>query len=290
MIYENPPIPEGINVSREHPLKEFFQLTIGLALVTALAVAALAYGMGFLARSIPFSVEQRLAKPYLGPLQEQSEIEAYLQQLADRLTAVHPLPPGMTVSVHYLDSDTTNAMATLGGQIIVFRGLLQEMPHENALAMVMAHEIGHIRHRDPIVGLGRGVVIGVALATLAGMSGNDIVGNALGSTGIMTLLKFTRDQERDADADAVVAVAALYGHTGGADAFFRTLLLPAAEVPGVAAPQFLSTHPLTETRVHAINEHAASAGYNTTGATTQLPEPIHALIGVEDSATATDSD
>jgi predicted Zn-dependent protease len=270
MEYENPRIPEGINVTPEHPLKEFLQLTVGAVVLVAAVVGVLAFGIGQVARLVPFEMEQRLAGPYLGPLADESAAETMLRDLAARLLAVHPLPDGMTVEVHLVDSDTVNAMATIGGQVLIFRGLLEKVPHENALAMVLAHEIAHVRHRDPIVGLGRGVVIGLALAALSGMSGNDIVGRALGSSGILTLLSFTRDQERAADEDALEAVAALYGHTAGADQFFRTLLQLPEEKARDSLPQFLSTHPLTGKRIDDMRRHAVARGLATEGATTPL--------------------
>ena len=39
---------------------------------------------------------------------------------------------------------------------IFFKGLVERLKSEQALAMVMAHEIAHIVNRDPITALGRG--------------------------------------------------------------------------------------------------------------------------------------
>ena len=51
--------------------------------------------------------------------------------------------------MHYDPGGTFNAYATAGGQLVFYRGLLEAMPHENALATVVAHEIAHVAHRDP---------------------------------------------------------------------------------------------------------------------------------------------
>ena len=138
-------------------------LTLALVLVLSLLAS-------WLVKFVPFSVEQQLAQQVITqlPAQQQTDkhqqIQTYLQQLADRLVANAPLPEGMSITVHYVDDDTVNAAATLGGHVLMFRGLLERLPNENALAMVMAHEIAHVRHRDPMMSLGRGVVVATALA------------------------------------------------------------------------------------------------------------------------------
>ncbi|MDH4133887.1 MAG: M48 family metalloprotease, partial [Gammaproteobacteria bacterium] len=185
MRYENPKIPEGINVTPEHPLKEFAQLVVGIGVLTVVIVAVLAWTAESIAQRIPFETELQIASQYRGKLPPRGPVADNLQALADRLAVAMALPPEMKITVHYVDDKTVNAMATLGGHIIVFRGLLEKMPSENALSMVLAHEIAHIRHRHPLMALGRGVVIGLALSTVAGFSGNDVTGRALGDAGLL---------------------------------------------------------------------------------------------------------
>lgn len=52
-------------------------------------------------------------------------------------------------------------MATPGGHVIIYRGLLEKIPNENTLVMLLGHEIGHIKLRHPVKALGKGVVIGL---------------------------------------------------------------------------------------------------------------------------------
>ena len=67
-------------------------------------------------------------------------------------------------------SNVPNAFATLGGHIAVTSGLYRRMPSENALALVLAHEIAHVSARDPISALGGSATLAllVALAVVAG--------------------------------------------------------------------------------------------------------------------------
>ncbi|MBK8289542.1 MAG: M48 family metalloprotease [Cellvibrionales bacterium] len=61
-------------------------------------------------------------------------------------------------------------MATLGGHIVVYQGLLDATKDsETALAMVMAHELTHIKLRHPAGAMGRGfAVAALLLSTFAG--------------------------------------------------------------------------------------------------------------------------
>jgi len=58
MSYENPRIPEGINVARESVPVEFLRLAAGLAIVVALLTLALHLAGGWIARQIPFATEK----------------------------------------------------------------------------------------------------------------------------------------------------------------------------------------------------------------------------------------
>ena len=58
--YSNPKLPEHINTSREHPLKEFAILTGGILLVCVLVIVILGLSADHLTKYIPFHYEQAL--------------------------------------------------------------------------------------------------------------------------------------------------------------------------------------------------------------------------------------
>lgn len=268
--YENREVPEGINVSPTHPLKDFALLVGGISAIILVAVVTLSLLAGQLARHIPFAQEQALAAS-LGrwlPQTPENETERqrrdYLQSLANGLAVNMELPPEMTLTVHYADDDTVNAMATLGGHIVVFQGLIDTLPSENALAMVLAHEIAHIRHRDPVVAMGRGFAVALALVSFAGV-GDGAISQWLNGVGMLPILSFSRAQEEAADAAALRAVLKRYGHVGDAAAFFEEVARRQSMPDG---PTLLQTHPDTEKRIAAIREFAGAH------ATQKAPPPV----------------
>ena len=257
MSYENPPLPEGINVSGTSVLGETLRLAVTLALVIGVLGAALYFGGGRLARLIPFSSE--LAWAGDTPLgvdvvvatdADATMIETRLAELAARLAAHMQLPDGMRVRIHYSASDAPNAFATLGGHIVVTRGLYRLMPSENALATVLSHEIAHVRARDPIAAIG-----GTAtLALLVAVIGGDASGLAP-QVARAVQLGYSRHAESLADAAAIEALMAEYGHAGGASSVFE--VLADANLSTFSVPTLLSTHPLDAQRIERMRSAAA---------------------------------
>lgn len=265
MSYENPPVPHEVNVSRESAIAQFLRLCAGIALCIGFASAVLWIAGGWLARLVPYSTEQSMVGSRVFGLDllggddadsgtgDHARIEAYLQSLASRLAAVMDLPDGMAPTVHLAEQDLPNAFATLGGHLIVTRGLYRHMPSENALALVLAHEIGHLHARDPISAIGGGASVALLMALLAG-DGHAL----LPQLSRFVTLGYSRRVERRADDAALAAVLALYGHARGTDAVFRVL---AEQRPGVGqGPTLFSTHPADAARIARMESAAAAAG------------------------------
>ncbi|ARU04473.1 hypothetical protein CCO03_07110 [Comamonas serinivorans] len=262
--YENPEVNHDVNVSAGSPLREFLSLSLWLALATVVLVGAVYLGARWLAPFLPFAWEQRMAAPVMaywqgeatpgGDARLATQRQAWLQALADRLRPALQMPADMPVTVHWRASEDPNAFATLGGHVVIHQGLLDRVDSENAVAMVLAHEMAHVKHRDPIVALGGGLAVSLALQALLGGSG---VASEAAAT--LSQLSFSRQQERDADAAALAALRTTYGHVADADAFFARML---CEQRGAAAPEFLQTHPDTAARLQAIRagETASAPG------------------------------
>ena len=276
MQFENRAPDEHVNYSIEHPLKEFAWLAGGvfggLLLITLLA----GFFAGELAARLPYRYEQSLAADTASLLVDRATdprgiaIEQELNRLAARIAAHMPLPEGMQVTLHYQDTPELNAFATLGAHLVIYQGLLARLPDENTLAMVLAHEMAHAQLRHPARSLGRGVAVGIILSALNSGMGRSAAGGALSTTGGISLLKFSRDQERDADAAALATIAALYQHVGGAQDLFRVLASAGAGSEQLRV-SMLSTHPLSQERIDAIATLARTRGWPEDGTRTPLP-------------------
>ncbi|MBN0989296.1 M48 family metallopeptidase [Amphritea pacifica] len=280
MKFEHREIPEGINVTDVHPLKELAVLLTGAAILIVAVVYILGLSAGFLAPYIPFATEQRLvaSASYAIEPHTDTDAERYLQQVTDRVVKVMDLPEEIDITLHYSAGDTVNAFATLGGNVVVFRGLLAKLPNENALAMLLAHEIAHVKHRDPIVSLTRGVTISTALGVLLGFSDLDLMGEA----GVYTMLHFSRVMEQKADTEALQAVYKLYGHTQGATDLFQVIHDWHQRSGSGEGVEFMQSHPLDQNRIKNLNALASSNEWPQAGGITALPQSF--LDGLKQSS------
>jgi len=273
--YENRQSPEGINVTKVNPFTQFLKLLVMAAVFVVLLVITLQIFGSALAKQIPFKYEVKLMDSLDIPFSEvepSTNIAQYLNELAARLAPELPLSEDKKVIVHYTDEPVFNAFATIGGNLLFYRGLLEKMPNENALAMVMAHEIAHINHRDSISGVGGGVASMIALSMVTGDTG--FAGKLLTQAGTVTATQFTRSMETAADTAALGAVNRLYGHVNGASSLFDIMGNVQSDNKSIPdwLERFAATHPLSNDRIEAIVETAQKNGWSTTGELTPLPE------------------
>ena len=241
----------------------------GVIIVTAF----LAIFIEWTAQYIPFDFETALSQPIAEKLNyESNEVDKYLQQLADKIIPYMDLPENAEIHVHYVNEDTVNAMATLGGHVMIYRGLLEQLPDESTLVMLLGHEIGHVKLRHPVKALGKGVVISLVLSTILGQS-SDSVANVITDASMLTMLSFNRDQEQDSDEEGIKVLNAYYGGVQGATKLFEILEKEHQE-KDFDVPRFLSSHPDTKHRKNHLNEIAQTQGW----IQQDNPEPIPGYI------------
>jgi predicted Zn-dependent protease len=82
------------------------------------------------------------------PAYANTQVNQYVNTLGKTLAAASDKPE-IFGGYHFLvlDSDDVNAFATPSGLIFVTKGLIRCCPTEDALAAVLAHEIGHVQLR-----------------------------------------------------------------------------------------------------------------------------------------------
>ena len=207
--------------------------------------------------------ERRFIEPYLSfadgvvKASGEQEISDYVERLGMRVAGHMGLPDDLQLTIRFVHMEEVNAFATLGGYVFVTEGLVRALDNENSLAMVLGHEIAHVGNRDPLLSAGRGMMVGLLLATLSGQSGSPFAIGDLGSE--VALNVYSRDQESRADGQALAAVQQLYGHVGGATRLFE--IVAEMEDPAFQQVELLSTHPDVGARIVEIEGMAAARGW-----------------------------
>jgi predicted Zn-dependent protease len=284
MKYSNPKIPEGINSTDENPVKEFALLASGIIVVVVVLIFMLSALLDWGSKFLPFSYEQQVATPivneYLSEFPNESNtVVLYLQKLVDNITPLMTLDDDMTIRVHYVNQDTINGMATLGGNIFIFRGLLEKLPNENALVMLLAHEIAHVKLRHPVKALSKGVLISLMLAIVSGQSNSDMSG-LLSGTSQLAFLGFSRTQEQAADAQATLLNQRYYQHTQGAIELFDVLLAE-SEAASMTSLALFNSHPDIGARIDTVIKTSQANQWQQSGILIEIPAEIKQQLAVD---------
>ena len=169
----------------------------------AAGVAAL---LGITLVSVPQEIEmgarrtQRCRREL--PQFRDAQITGYVRALGQRLARSAP-GPKYPYSFSVADYREINAFALPGGPVWINRGVLHAATNESQVAGVLAHEIAHIAQRHAADQLTKAMVANWGLGLLGAMLGNTGgAGTAQTAAGVMTggvFLKFSRDDEREAD-------------------------------------------------------------------------------------------
>jgi predicted Zn-dependent protease len=144
-----------------------------------------------------------------------------------------------------IDAPVVNAVSLPGGPVYVYRGLLDLAgSDDDAVACVIAHEIGHINARHAAKMISQQLAANIGIAIL--VRGRDLQ-NLAGLASDLINLSYSRDDEYEADRRGLS-----YAHKAGYDPrgmirFFK--LLQTMEKKGGGGPEFLRTHPLTKARI-----------------------------------------
>ncbi len=154
--------------------------------------------------------------------------------------------------VMVLNSKELNAFCMPGGKIAFYTGILDQLQlTDDEAAMVMGHEIAHALREHARERMGKTSATKLGASLISGLLGLGSVGDSLLNMGGQLLtLKFSRENETEADLVGMeLAARAGYDPRAGISLWKKM----AAANKG-APPQWLSTHPASDTRIQDMEE------------------------------------
>ena len=205
---------------------------------------------------VPQSFDERIGEMAWKPLEskvvEGVRLEPLARPVIQAAQELSQFPSKWSLAV--ISDSSPNAFAMPGGYIAFHTGFIKSATDALELQGVLAHEIGHVHLRHGV----RRIVGERTMALLIGLVGSVVLGD-LGSLGHvltsgatqMTLLSFSRNQERDADEYAVTLLKKAGLSTDGMVRFFERLSQQKEKV-GSNSLNRLSTHPLPEERMKTL--------------------------------------
>src|SRR5262245_51534043 len=139
------------------------------------------------------------------PIVQDPVVNRYLNILGDSLAKITSRSD-LEWHFYMVNTNEFNAFALPGGFIYVNRGVAERSDRMNEFASVLAHEIGHVvmRHSVKQMEQMQGANLGAAvLCTLTSVCNSGIAQTGINVAGGAIFAKFSRDDEREADAAGI---------------------------------------------------------------------------------------
>jgi len=209
------------------------------------------------------------------PVLADAKANAYINLVGQTLASASDMPE-LFAGYHFLilDSSEINAFATPGGHVFITRGLVRCCRTEDALAAVLAHEIGHVQLRHGMKAIEKARV--AEALTILAQEGAKTFGSqevaqltkAFGGTisditNTMINNGYSRAYEYQADA-AAVSILKRLGYNPGALIDMLGVMERQMKPGGT---DFAKTHPSPENRISELKTGGAvTAGGETPAA------------------------
>lgn len=227
---------------------------VGWSLAAACSIVAVTlYGIPLLADRlaplVPHVVEQRIGEAvdrqvraiFGGQVCERPDGQAAFAKMVDKLKVAGGVTFPLQAQV--LSATLPNAFALPGGKVYLMDGLLQKAQNPDEIAGVIAHELGHVQHRDNL----RKVIQTGGTSFLIGLLFGDMTGGSAVIFAARSILdaSYSRDAETGADAFATKAMQRLGRSTRPTGEF----LVRVTGGKGQQTATILDSHPLSEERL-----------------------------------------
>lgn len=188
-------------------------------------------------------------------LSTDKNMNARLDAIAKRIVEAvgSAAAPGTAWEWHVIEDETVNAFALPGGKIAVYSGLMK-MASDDELAFVVGHEIAHVTARHGAERMSQQAVLSAVGSVLVGgvKSSNQALFEAAYGLGanLGILLPYSRKNEYEADEiGSLYAARAGYNPQSGITMLQK---LKALSGGGASTREWLSTHPLDDNRIAAM--------------------------------------
>jgi predicted Zn-dependent protease len=250
-----------------HTTRRRVSATLLLAAVSAASVGA--FALVSVDQEIAIGREAQAEARKKTPQLRDAAVTRYVEQVGRRLAA-QAGGPDYPYSFTVADKADLNAFALPGGPVWVHRGILEAARDESQLAGVLAHEIAHVAQRHAAEQLTKATVANGLLGLLGSVLDGRGKGEAATRVGAgvatqMMFLKFSRDDEREADRVGAEIMRRAGWDPRGMVEFFELLDAQQKRSPGSVAT-FLSTHPDPRSRAAELRGAVPSGGRRTSDA------------------------
>jgi predicted Zn-dependent protease len=158
--------------------------------------------------------------------------------------------------IYVIENNDLNAFASLGGNIVVFTGLLKYADSPEEVAAVLAHEMGHVEKRHVVNKVVKELGVSLVVSILSGGDAGFL--NEILQQSVSTV--FDRGQESEADEFGLKLLESAEIHPNSMAAIFRKIRDKYASST-YESLEFLSSHPNTNKRIKRSLEYKTKDGF-----------------------------
>ncbi len=271
-LLQHPGLAQAIERIQGKHRRNLALLAATLLLILAIPVLVL-LNLGIFTRmaahQVPPEWEEKLGKLAFGQydigasMVDDEQTRQLLQQLTQRLTAALP-DSRYTYRFYIARQPTLNAFALPGGYIVLHSELVLSADSAEELLGVLAHEISHVTAQHGTRNLIGSAGLALTLQLLIGDS-SGVLGTLASAAPFLLAQKYSRAFEREADQRGYELLVRANVDPMGMLTFFEKMKAQEAKVrekirkqAGEAGellsdmPEFLSTHPTTESRIENL--------------------------------------
>jgi len=214
--------------------------------------------------------EQKLGQAWLRMFRSQVPTSSdpilydYVENLLDEL-ATHSELKNHELDLVIIPNPTINAFAVPGGVVGVNTGLFLYAGSEDQMASVLSHELAHLSQRhyarsveaasNASIPTMAGILAGFILAATAGADAGMAAITATQAAALDNKLRFSRQNEQEADRIGMQTMVADGRDPGASAEIFERMLRETRYTS--RPPEFLLTHPVTESRIADAKNRAS---------------------------------
>jgi Zn-dependent protease with chaperone function len=175
--------------------------------IVLVVLFAIPFAADHLAPLVPRALERRIGEAsevqikaiFGGNVCDRAAGQAAYTKLLNKLREAAGLDADVQSAV--LATDIPNAFALPGGKVYLLNGLLAKAENPDEIAGVLAHELGHLKHRDNM----RGLIYDGGTSFLIGLLFGDVTGSGamIYASRSLVTASYSREAEQNADSVAI---------------------------------------------------------------------------------------
>lgn len=191
------------------------------------------------------------------PIERNANINNYVRCIANLALKETEDPTGVpSWEIVVFRDPAVNAFALPGGKIGVYTGILTVANNQDKLAAVIGHEIAHVIARHGNERVSQSTIVQGGVSVIKGVGNENLAGILGAGATVGVILPFSRKHETEADILGLDIMA-----RAGFDPRESIKLWEGMKevAGGKAPPEFLSTHPSSDTRIRDLQSRMNDA-------------------------------